>query len=101
MRQHCGETKRYASVRKQQLYEQKKRRPVDDLVLIPFNFFFFFLIAFSAPFHLIKLAEFRSSIVLFSPDVLEHLDPSRTRRTSDLKPVAFKCDHFLEYPETR
>lgn len=100
MRQHCGETKRYASVRKQQPYEQKKRRPVDDLVLIPFNFFFF-LIAFSAPFHLIKLAEFRSSIVLFSPDVLEHLDPSRTRRTSDLKPVAFKCDHFLEYPETR
>lgn len=53
--------------------------------------------AFSVPLHLIKLAEFRSSIVLFSPDVLEHLDPSSTRRTLDLKPVAFKCD----YPETR
>lgn len=69
---------------------------MDDLVLIPSNFFLK-KIAFSAPFHHIKLAEFRSSIVLFSPDVLEHLDPSRTRRTLDLKPVAFKCD----YPETR
>lgn len=95
MRQHCGETKRYANVKKRQLYEQKKRRLVDDLVLIPSNFFK--KNAFSVPLHLIKLAEFRSSIVLFSPDVLEHLDPSRTRRTLDLKPVAFKCD----YPETR